>query len=483
MPPTTVAAEEATVTKLSPSAVESAEPKSSLAARAVNRARGSVAAPTAAVGAVAAIGGNVAASAGAAAANVTASAGVAAVNVTSSAGAAAVNVTAKATMATTAATAKAAKEATRQFKAGFARLPIWGEPGATQISHDLNGSQQGATTFEIFRDTVLKTMAAWEPLFAATAILCGIGLVGFGLLIVILLFPVQLGVSMGGMTELIDPACNVSQYNQTAPAGTYGHIEFRGSSQYPPRVRGVGTITEFGNAYYVAMACTNAQIWFNVCIKFFAFYFGYINLLQLPWTVSIFMNAHFPRKDAPQVGVDFYGRPSESLWFHLPRSTRSLVASLLLFSLIAQTCAVIFHLMWFSYLAGQTFPGALLQNIWIPLQLGTQIAASNVQSKAEKGAREAYPGRFPPALDEYLKAAFTRWRADVKERGGRSVLCCCCGDRSFLAFLVAEMNEFNKESARFGKVAGLSGVHADAIDDEADVRRDMPQEIPAAEKV
>ena len=281
-----------------------------------------------------------------------------------------------------------------------------------------------------------------------------------------------MGVGMGSMTELIEQACNLSQYNQSAPAGTYGHIEFRGSSQYPPRVRGVGTITEFGNDYYVARACTRAQVWFNVCIKYFTFYFGYINLLQLPWTLSIFANTRCPRKGAPEVGVDFYGRPSESLWFNLPRSTRSLVAALLLFSLVAQTIALVFHLTWLSYLAGQTFPGALLQNVWVPLQLGAQIAASNVQAKAEARARLAHPGRFAPTIGTYIKQAFTRWRAAVKESGKRSML--CCGESSFVSFVLAEVREFNKEAAKFGAVGGLSGVHKEAIDNAADVRRDVP---------
>lgn len=237
----------------------------------------------------------------------------------------------------------------------------------------------------------------------------------------------------------------------------------------------MGAITEFGLKYYVARTCTPAQAWFNICIKFFAFFFAYINLLQLPWTLSIFHNTHFYRPGTPEIGVDFYGRPSESLWFHLPRKKRSTIASLLLFSLVAQTCAVVFHILWNSYLAGQTFPGALLQNIWIPLQAGAQIAAGAVQASAEAKVRKEFPGRFPPSMADYLKAAYNRWLAAHDGKKGPIF----CGPENFLGFVITELKEFKAEMAKFGKVGALTGVQEEAIDDEADVRRDTLPPVDA----
>ena len=85
-----------------------------------------------------------------------------------------------------------------------------------------------------------------------------------------------------------------------------------------------------------------------------------------------------------------------------------------MWSLIWQVFALIFHVVWFTYLAGQTWPGAFLQNFPLLMQLPGQIAASTLQGKAEKKCREDNPGRFPPAFEDYLKQAYKRWRDEVQ---------------------------------------------------------------------
>ena len=87
------------------------------------------------------------------------------------------------------------KQATRKVRAAstvhslrksFATPRIWGDPGAAQVVSDLKDFKS-ASALERFRDAVLKRMAAWEPLFGAVALVGGIGLVAFALLLVVLL--------------------------------------------------------------------------------------------------------------------------------------------------------------------------------------------------------------------------------------------------------------------------------------------------------
>ena len=68
----------------------------------------------------------------------------------------------------------------------------------------------------------------------------------------------------------------------------------------------------------------SSSLRFNVCIKVIIILLGYINFLPLPWRVAIGVDAVFPPKAAPRasddppgVGLDFYGRPTEALWFHM----------------------------------------------------------------------------------------------------------------------------------------------------------------------
>ena len=166
-----------------------------------------------------------------------------------------------------------------------------------------------------------------------------------------------------------------------------------------------------------------------------------------------------PHKDvlaAGGKGVDFYGRPSDSLWFHLPRKDRRHIAFWLLFALVSQAFAVFFHLYYSSYLGGQTWPGAFLQNVWLVFQFGGQIRAGIIQGRAEKQARLDHPKRFPPTFDTYVKAAFTRWRAEAKKQSKSPKL--LCGKDSFIKFLKEEAKQFQEETQKYGKIDALTGI-------------------------
>lgn len=193
-------------------------------------------------------------------------------------------------------------------------------------------------------------------LLTVTGALC---LLGFGGLIAVLFIPISFDVEAGRWTEITNEKCNLSQYNASL-------ILFEGDSQYPPRVDMPGMIMRYGLVkYWVAHWCTPAQWWFNVCVKYFSFYFGFVNALPLPWTLSVFLQVYHPRRNIRgKTGVDFYvravchtccattcrchhlhgtlaglapqGKKSESIWFHLPLKARMRIATINLIALIVQ---------------------------------------------------------------------------------------------------------------------------------------------------
>ena len=209
-----------------------------------------------------------------------------------------------------------------------------------------------SSAVSLLRDRILKGMLYCESLLFAIQII-GFAAVGiFGVYIVVLLFPVLGGVGVGLLTEGDNPACNISQYNASL-------IVYAGSSQYPPIVKGHAA----NDRGYVADHCTHAQFWFNVSIKIFAFVFSYVDLLPLPWSLAVWHDVYFKRRGVggvrvPAAGVDFYGRNSESLWFCLDVRTRKTVTTLTLYSLISQILTMVFHIVYPTYIEGQTFPGA-----------------------------------------------------------------------------------------------------------------------------
>ena len=352
---------------------------------------------------------------------------------------------------------------------------FWGNPVSTTIASSLDvGSPPDATLYERARDLWLSKMVTLSPIFMAISALGALGVLGFGLFILVLLFPVIFGIEMGGMSELLYPECNSSAYDSSLVLTETSHDK-------PPRIIGAGLqLMEYSEPHYVQFHCTLAQQWFNLCVKYFTIYFGYVNLLPLPWTFAIFINAMCPRASVKgKVGVDFYGRPSDSLWFHLSRDTRRHCAFWLLFALVSQVCAITFHLIWFSYIAGQTMPGVVLQNVWILAQLIGQIAASTIQAKEEKRVREANPGKFPPKLEDYLKASFVRWHKANKTRKERPKI--FCGEHNFVEFVLQEMKQFKEESAKFGAVDALTGIQLTAVEGKkASKERDRLGSSPPA---
>ena len=71
--------------------------------------------------------------------------------------------------------------------------------------------------------------------------------------------------------------------------------------------------------------CTINEEVFNFNVKGFVILFSYINGLPIPWRLSI--AAHLFCSSRPShEGVDFYGRPTEAIWFHIRRRTRQKIA-------------------------------------------------------------------------------------------------------------------------------------------------------------
>jgi len=137
-----------------------------------------------------------------------------------------------------------------------------GSPVSSTIKSSLDvGSPPGASIYERTRDFILAKMVTLSPLFLVISVIGAIGVVGFGLFLLVLLFPVNFGLQMGDFTTYLYPECNSSAYNASL---VLSHTK----PNYPPRIVGVGLdIMDFGLPHYVSYECTLAQRWFNLCIK------------------------------------------------------------------------------------------------------------------------------------------------------------------------------------------------------------------------
>ena len=125
----------------------------------------------------------------------------------------------------------------------------------------------------------------------------------------------------------------------------------------------------------------------------FTVLFSYINGLPIPWRLAIFHHVWCSgRPTAP--GLDFYGRDTEAVWFHLPVSSRRAISLGLNIAWVCHFLSLLGHLVFWSYAAGKTLPGALAQNVPFVLSLASQVRALAVEPslhrcKAPRGSAHA----------------------------------------------------------------------------------------------
>jgi len=363
------------------------------------------------------------------------------------------------------------------FEQLFALFNVWGNPtrGANVVDTS-RISPPDAGFWERWRDKWLRTMVRWQNVLFAIAVFLSLVFVLDLIFIVVLWISLNLNVPLGEWSEDSVAACNLSLYNES-------EILFEGSVQYPPRTTRPGmkqvSGEQVGKGGYVAMRCTLVQLWFNIAIKYTTYYFIYINGLPIPWTLSTFLHVFYPRDQrAAIVGRDFYGRKSKSLWFHLPILTRKWVSGLMLFALIVQFPDAISHSYYYTYLKMNTWPGALITNVWLPVQLAAQISASVLQAMGEQKLRDDNPGKFPPTLTQYLKAAYRRWSAheDAEDAaaGKKKWHPICCGEHSFYTFLMIELHNYKEETKTFGAQGNaLTGIQAADMSHKRELRELM----------
>jgi len=207
-----------------------------------------------------------------------------------------------------------------------------------------HGSPSDATCLERLRDDILLGMSKLDPLFMFLAFCGTVGVLGFGIFIVLLFLALMFGVSLGEWTRVhgtvrrhlarplrTRPATGCAALCLTAgvwPSHTADGLCYNltetpeladSGSSFPPM--GVPLL----NGHWVSTHCIPAQFYFMICVKFFTGFFGYLQICPLVWRLSILAHA-FGGGRSSEDGLDFYGRRTNVIWFHIPRRKRAQVA-------------------------------------------------------------------------------------------------------------------------------------------------------------
>ena len=184
---------------------------------------------------------------------------------------------------------------------------------------------------------------------------------------------------------------------------------------------GVLTQDECGSgAFAIGMSDGNLEMWANICVQVLTGLFSYFNIITLPWRLSILYHTCGNRSDAP--GRDFYGRPTEAIWFHISPRVRGWITFLLLSSTTSHFATQSSRFVYPSFKESNDFPGSLICNVTFGLAVLFGMIAGCVQDRAERQIVKANPGRYPPSIIAHIQ--------DLRKRGEFSwiaLLCCKLG--------------------------------------------------------
>jgi len=161
-------------------------------------------------------------------------------------------------------------------------------------------------------------------------------------------------------------------------------------------------------ARFIGLSDSELMYWCNVCFQLLTALFSYLNGIATPWRVSILMHHLSRRSSAP--GFDFYGRPTEAIWFHIPERPRAVIATCLCGSVFFHFATQATRLIWTDYISSNLMPGLVPVNVTFVLSIVFAIAAGAIQGAQEKKLKKAHPERYPPGIDQHLKEFYQRWK-------------------------------------------------------------------------
>ena len=156
------------------------------------------------------------------------------------------------------------------------------------------------------------------------------------------------------------------------------------------------------------------HFWANICFHWTTGLGTYLNTVTLPWRLSIGLHlwgGGLCSGRSSEAGQDFYGRPTEAIWFHIPRRPRGVVTSCLLASTFFHYTMQVFRLVYYDY-EGLTGPaGTVLVNVPFGISTVLGIAGGIVQGGAEKRLMKDAPEKWPPGVGDLVKDALRAIRA------------------------------------------------------------------------
>jgi hypothetical protein len=155
--------------------------------------------------------------------------------------------------------------------------------------------------------------------------------------------------------------------------------------------------------------------WYNVSLQLLCGFFSYSHLITLPWRLANIEHLASARRSSA-TGVDFYGLPSASIWFHIPPGARKVILILLMEAAITQYINQAMRLVFYSYERSETPLGVLMVNLFFGLSFLGGISGGIYQARQESRLRKARPDLFSASAVEVAAGVYRDWRAGTLDQ-------------------------------------------------------------------
>ncbi len=157
-----------------------------------------------------------------------------------------------------------------------------------------------------------------------------------------------------------------------------------------------------------------AKWWWVVTNQCLTGLFTYQNSLAIPWRLSV--AAHLcssTRSSEP--GCDFYGRPTQAVFFHLPRRSRGITMTFLLAAIALHVASQILRGFYNTWDSSERGTGQILILITFVPSILCGLVGGAYQARELYRLHKANPERFPPSgAQVMIHSLRRRWRQGEK---------------------------------------------------------------------
>jgi hypothetical protein len=153
---------------------------------------------------------------------------------------------------------------------------------------------------------------------------------------------------------------------------------------------------------WTSMESDDRDCWLNWSIQVLCGLFSYPSIIEIPWRFANLV--HLCSANSGE-GLDFYGKKTDKIWFHLSTGSRLFITVLLILNMAFQWVNQWSRIKWNDFESSNEMPGLLYTNVFFGASFVCGIGGAVYQAVCESKKRRETPGKFPGPFDAFRSAS------------------------------------------------------------------------------